>query len=153
MTLCIVVTWIMTQRILIHLRGIFPFNFSHCTRDSHIIPPDAAENHNRGMTEATTCPLSSPRAVSRAMREQFEHKSLTPTRDGGPDSRSVSDLAHGALELDVHVRVEHNVTVEYNPGARQYDYDCARARAWQDASWRGDKKDPERERDAALDMA
>ncbi|KAI0777237.1 hypothetical protein BD413DRAFT_609635 [Trametes elegans] len=57
-------TWIMSQRILIHLRAI------------HLPPSDAAAAHNRTVTTQVVVSrvLPSAQSVSRAMRSQFEPK-------------------------------------------------------------------------------
>lgn len=98
-------TWIMSQKILIHLREA------------------AAERHDA--TQVISRPLHSPRSISYAMRSQFETKdtqldeefaiSGTPAGDGHMLSDLVHDLSD--VELDVQVQVEHSVTVEYDPDA------------------------------------
>ncbi|KAI0944923.1 hypothetical protein AcW1_001740 [Taiwanofungus camphoratus] len=91
------VTWIMSQRILIHLR-------------------DAAENHNRtSATHVISRPLQSARDISHAMRSQFETKDWLDEELGiTPSDRSLSDLEHGFTDvLDVQVQIEESVTVEY----------------------------------------
>ncbi|KAI0790438.1 hypothetical protein C8Q75DRAFT_116468 [Abortiporus biennis] len=96
------VTWIMSQRILIHLR-------------------DAAAEHQ--VHQVMTRQLQSARDVARAMRSQFEgvpshtknrladeYNLASPTRE--PKQDSVSDVDHGDIPLDVQVQIEHTVTVD-----------------------------------------
>lgn len=59
--------------------------------------------------------LRSAREVSRALRSQFDKK--TPVVDIGQDEHTPSDTdSQRELEFDVHVRVEHSVSVDYQPG-------------------------------------
>ncbi|KAH9939846.1 hypothetical protein B0H21DRAFT_825026 [Amylocystis lapponica] len=104
------VTWIMSQRILIHLR-------------------DAAAEHNQPFSTHTR-PITSARALSHVMRSQLDSKHARTSR---ADSPSGSDLAR---ELDVHVQIEHTVTIEYDPDA------AFSSRGWdaESAAWRTSNK-------------
>ncbi|OSX63507.1 hypothetical protein POSPLADRAFT_1055562 [Postia placenta MAD-698-R-SB12] len=97
-------TWIMSQKILIHLR-------------------DAAADHHRS-TQVVSRPPHSPRSVSHAMRSQFDSKDSTDdefnlSRTPAPDGLSVTDIVRNLsdVELDVEVQVGHSVTVECDPEA------------------------------------
>lgn len=87
------VTWIMSQRILIHLREMTPESEGHF--DNVVI----------------TRQLHPGRDVATAIRSQFESQKATVDADLGSDSpaaRSTDDM-----ELDVRVHVERSVTVDY----------------------------------------
>ncbi|KAI0073637.1 hypothetical protein K474DRAFT_172789 [Panus rudis PR-1116 ss-1] len=97
------VTWIMTQRILIHLR-------------------DAAAEHQ--VKQVVTRQLYSGRDISRAMRSQFETSinkdeeyNYKAGRSGveppHTDYHTDSGLPRTDVELDVQVQIEHTVTVDY----------------------------------------
>ena len=101
-TIGYVVTWIMAQRILIHLRGMgtclrYPFRFLIAFDG----PIDAAARiHSQTIsvrTITTTHSLTSPREISRAMRSHFAStKDHDPLDDGF--SSSGSSHAHHSEE-------------------------------------------------------
>ncbi|CAL1708952.1 unnamed protein product [Somion occarium] len=105
------VTWIMSQKILIHLR-------------------DAAAEHQ--VKQIVTRQLHSGADVSRAMRSQFEattHKDPLDDEFSLKARHTTDRNNHGGLygdrpeqtntdaELDVQVQIEHTVTVDYLPAA------------------------------------
>ncbi|THH30194.1 hypothetical protein EUX98_g3977 [Antrodiella citrinella] len=103
------VTWIMSQRILIHLR-------------------DAAAEH-QVKNVIVSHKLNSGRDVSRAMRSQFNSSNHKDRLNDEYDlkSRSTSGAADSYdhvvadVELDIQVQVEQTVTVDYiPPGPRRH---------------------------------
>ncbi|THH30203.1 hypothetical protein EUX98_g3978 [Antrodiella citrinella] len=102
------VTWIMSQKILIHLR-------------------DAAEDAHTYSAHAVTRELTSARDITRAMRSlgHFEKPKPRPRDrlddeyDLGSPSNSPADgfSEQTENELDVKVQVEHSVKVDYDPHA------------------------------------
>ncbi|OBZ78070.1 hypothetical protein A0H81_02525 [Grifola frondosa] len=104
------ITWIMSQRILIHLR-------------------DAAAEHNRMPTThiVVSRPLTSARSVSQAMRSQFESKvriddhfstsGVVVVSHAGEEESRVSDLDLEHGDFDVQVQIEESVAVEYDSQA------------------------------------
>ncbi|PCH44864.1 hypothetical protein WOLCODRAFT_139293 [Wolfiporia cocos MD-104 SS10] len=101
------VTWIMSQRILIHLR-------------------DAAAEHHRTVHHVSH-PLHSPRSVSRAMRSVYtedksrldEEYDLSAPPEGQSATDLDADMVRGLsdVELDVHVQVTRSITVECDADA------------------------------------
>ncbi|KAH8101924.1 hypothetical protein BXZ70DRAFT_932481 [Cristinia sonorae] len=100
------VTWILSQRILIHLR-------------------DAAEEAQSYSSRAVTRELTSARDISRAMRSLRHLDPKQKGRDRLDDEYSLSPPIHppdGASDqterdLDIKVQVEQRVTIEQNPHA------------------------------------
>ncbi|KAG1873673.1 hypothetical protein DFJ58DRAFT_367522 [Suillus subalutaceus] len=95
------VTWIMTQRILIHVR--------ENTR------PEAQRLENVIVARP---PLTAQKRVMSGLRSQFESKShskgsKSSKSAGGAEFRPTSPLNPNDMELDVHVRVERSVMVDY----------------------------------------
>jgi len=98
------VTWIMSQRILIHLR-------------------DAAAEHQ--VKQVIAHPLQSARDVTHAMRYNLdgtksrltnEYNLTSPTKIAHDTTKTGSDPGHNDAELDVQVQIEQtvNVTVDYD---------------------------------------
>ncbi|KAG1892105.1 hypothetical protein F4604DRAFT_7746 [Suillus subluteus] len=95
------VTWIMTQRILIHVR--------ENTR------PEAQRLENVIVARP---PLTAQKRVMSGLRSQFESKNHSKGSKGSKSAgdanfRPTSPLNPDDMELDVHVRVERSVMVDY----------------------------------------
>ncbi|KAK7683540.1 hypothetical protein QCA50_013375 [Cerrena zonata] len=123
-TIGYVVTWIMAQRILIHLRD------------------EAARLHSQTIsvqtiTRTTTHNLTSPREIAQAMRTRFtdtknrdrlddefsrstpggasEEKSSVDDRRDSASTNSRPSKDYGDMDLDIKVQVQQSVTVDYVP--------------------------------------
>lgn len=122
------VTWIMSQRILIHLRGEHsPFRASY-GRSSLVGIDAAAEHHVKNVVVSHK--LNSGRDVSRAMRGQFNGSTHKDRLDDEYDLKGRSITANGDnqsehvltdVELDIQVQVEQTVTVDYLHDHEPYD--------------------------------
>ncbi|KAJ7209626.1 hypothetical protein GGX14DRAFT_499016 [Mycena pura] len=95
------VTWIMSQKLLIHLHDA------------------SVERRNESINAAVTITqkLSSAREVSRAIRSQFESKNGMGLDLTVPDFDLEAELSEGKLqeEVDVQVRIERTVRMEPVP--------------------------------------
>ncbi|CCM04002.1 uncharacterized protein FIBRA_06159 [Fibroporia radiculosa] len=114
-SLGIALTWIMSQRILIHLR-------------------DAAADHRRS-TRIITEPLRTAQSVSYAMRSQFDTKGRINEEFGViadrplPRSHSLTDLIDlNNEEFPLQVRVERSVVMDYDSMHQRESDDAPRAK-------------------------
>ncbi|KAG2141676.1 hypothetical protein BD769DRAFT_1427899 [Suillus cothurnatus] len=106
------VTWIMTQRILIHVR--------------ENARPDAQRLEDVIVARPT---LSAQKRVMSGLRSQFESKSHSKGSKGSKGSKSAGDAEFrpasrnnsNDMELDVHVRVERSVMVDYKEESEHSD--------------------------------
>lgn len=135
------VTWIMSQRILIHLRGRQDIFFQTLDSAIYVTGTDAAAEH-QVRNVVVSQKLNSGRDVSRVMRSQFNGSIHKGRLDDEYDlkGRSISannmqdDSSENVLtnvDLDIQVQVEQTVTVDYLP-AGGYDRDPYTARRNQD---------------------
>lgn len=92
--------WIMSQRILIHLRGALSFS-PHCRQPSEINPELAAESNNPVSRGALTRNVLSSKDIAKGVRSQS-------------DSRAPITTTTEDVELALQVHVERIRTVEYD---------------------------------------
>ena len=110
------VTWIMSQRILIHLRGLSPSALIK-GESSPTFTDAAAEHSIRQVTSRHA--VQQPRDISRAMRSPFglASQQLSNTKDRLTDEYNLtSHKKTGEMQatLDVQVQIEQTVTVDYD---------------------------------------
>lgn len=129
----------MAQRILIHLRGSI-FTSLKVFLDTNSRSTDAAAQMRgqsvQTMTHTMTRELTSPRDISRIMRTQFSSQkrdrvdddyALRPPAPSKVHDNSSSEPHspnHLDVNLDVQVKIQHSVTVDYDPTA--YDRETYR---------------------------
>lgn len=119
-----VVTWIMSQRILIHLRDAA----------ASIQESESGYSHSATRTRTITRELTDPREISRVMRSTFrgndkgkgrldEEYALPSNAPSRKDHQRDSDSDEGGSDnspgLGVEIMVEQNVTVEHEPRRSQ----------------------------------
>ncbi|KAG2337286.1 hypothetical protein BDR05DRAFT_797533 [Suillus weaverae] len=100
------VTWIMSQRILIHIRGITESNAQHL--ESVIIARPT---------------LTAQKKVMSGLRSQFESKSHSKVSKSSrspidAEFRPTSPRNPNDTELDIHARVERSVAVDHMDGSK-----------------------------------
>ena len=106
------VTWICSQRLLIHLRGTsHTLSFSFSPSSSILLLTEIASENQSEIVFSQS--LRSPNSLSRALRSSFQIS----------NSKSQSNMyglqdypSTVPTELDVHVRVEHTVSVDQSGG-------------------------------------
>lgn len=109
--------WIMSQRILIRLRGGL-YSFGHHLY-SEMIVDVAAQLDKQADRIVIARNLQSAKDVAKAIRSQFD---------------SVSPVLETITTADVQVRVEQSVSVEYEPHDYDRDHDRKPSFAWDSRS-------------------
>jgi hypothetical protein len=117
----------MSQRILIRIRGSFFFSSSRrCSFDLNL--DVAAEFDQQVDSVIITRNLQSGKDVIKAIRSQFDSK--TPILELGHAPKSPEANTNADVELDVQVRVEHSVSIEYQSWDRDKDHQRKPSFAW-----------------------
>jgi len=105
----------MSQRILIRIRDV------------------AAEFDQQVDSVIITRNLQSGKDVTKAIRSQFDSKS--PILGLGHAPKSPEANTNADVELDVQVRVEHSVSIEYQSWDRDKDHQRKPSFAWDSRPW------------------